>query len=77
MKIYGDEMSTWEKELLNTHWGSDPGAVEAAESLAKKLECMLVICKFSRLIIDPNRALSDEELILKEIEGHELQVNKG
>ncbi len=51
------------EDLLETHIAWDIGASAIAEAIAKRLGCALFQCAFSRLIIDPNRALTSNDLI--------------
>lgn len=55
--------SEFDKKILNTHWGYDPGAKDVALSLAEKSKLLLIYPNFSRLLIDPNRNLLSNTLI--------------
>lgn len=50
------------KGLLDGHRGWDPGALDLAKALAKKLECPLVVNLTTRMLIDCNRTLGHPEL---------------
>ncbi len=50
-------------DLLATHVAWDIGAGALAAALAAKLDGALFACGFSRLVIDPNRALDSNDLI--------------
>ena len=70
-------MQANEKEILDTHWGYDIGAKNAAILLGKKLNCIVATTNFSRLLIDPNRTLVSSYLIRKYIDNnYELSFNK-
>ena len=43
-------------EVLNSHRGWDPGAVELAECISEALQAPFVAYPFSRLLIEPNRS---------------------
>ena len=45
------------EDLLNSHSGYDPGALEMAKNVFNKLKCPLVYEKVSRLLIEQNRSL--------------------
>lgn len=49
---------------LARHIGYDIGAKALSEALAKGLDASLVMTRFSRLLIDPNRGLDDPTLIM-------------
>lgn len=49
-------------EILNSHRGWDPGALELAENLAEKIESNLYSYPFTRLFIEPNRSIGHPRL---------------
>lgn len=49
-------------DVLETHRGFDPGALELAEVLAKELDSTLQVYPWSRLLIEPNRSLHHKSL---------------
>jgi len=51
------------REMLLTHIGWDPGALDTARGLAARLDCPLVASGVSRLVVDCNRALDARDLI--------------
>lgn len=51
------------KDVLGTHVGWDIGAAALGQSLAKQLKAKALFCRFSRLLIDPNRSLDKPDLI--------------
>lgn len=51
------------EDMLRTHIAWDIGSADVGEALARKLNGTYFRCEFSRLIIDPNRALASGDLI--------------
>lgn len=62
---------------LNTHIAWDIGAAELARRLAQQLFGKLVLCEFSRLLIDPNRDPAQSDSIPLRSDGQEIPANKG
>lgn len=54
---------------LQRHIGYDIGAKVLCEKLAERLNATLVMSKFSRLLIDPNRGMDDPTLIMRLSDG--------
>jgi predicted N-formylglutamate amidohydrolase len=50
------------EEVLQSHRGWDPGAVDVATALSKELSAPFFICETTRLLIEPNRSLHSEFL---------------
>ena len=50
------------EEILQSHRGWDPGAVEVAMALSKELSAPFFICETTRLLVEPNRSLHSEAL---------------
>ena len=50
--------------LLAGHIAFDPGAAALSEALATKLKARALFCGFSRLLIDPNRGIDRDDLIV-------------
>lgn len=48
--------------ILESHRGYDPGAVEIARFLATEYSAPLFICETTRLLIEPNRSLDNDQL---------------
>ena len=63
-------------ELLETHWGWDPGAAEVTRRLCEVTGAGAVLSAVSRLVCDVNRKIEDDSLILRDLEGHSLTFNK-
>jgi predicted N-formylglutamate amidohydrolase len=53
-----------DRRLLATHWGFDIGAAAVTRELARRLPAVAVMSRFSRLLLDPNRAPDDPTLVL-------------
>lgn len=49
-------------DVLVSHRGYDPGAVEIARFLATECSAPLFICETTRLLIEPNRSIDSHEL---------------
>jgi len=50
------------KDVLDSHRGWDPGALEIAKFLAMEFNAPLFICETTRLLIEPNRSLDNHQL---------------
>jgi predicted N-formylglutamate amidohydrolase len=50
------------KDVLESHRGYDPGALEIARFLATEYSAPLFICETTRLLIEPNRSLDNHQL---------------
>lgn len=50
------------KDVLESHRGYDPGALEIARFLAMECSAPLFICETTRLLIEPNRSIDSPEL---------------
>ncbi|MEM6382122.1 MAG: N-formylglutamate amidohydrolase [Pseudomonadota bacterium] len=57
------------REQLERHIGFDIGAKGLCQKLAAALDATLVMSKFSRLLIDPNRGIDDPTLIMRLSDG--------
>ena len=49
-------------EMLNSHRGWDPGALELAQVMAKQTELKLFFYPYTRLFVEPNRSLGHPKL---------------
>jgi predicted N-formylglutamate amidohydrolase len=66
-----------QKKWLDTHWGYDIGSKDLGLELSEKANILSIYSNYSRLLIDPNRALTSNTLIRKYIEKNiELEINK-
>ncbi len=61
--------------LQDTHWAWDPGAETLARELADALGAAAVIARFTRLLVDPNRALSHDVLFRDRADGRPVGLN--
>ncbi|MCC6564118.1 hypothetical protein IT087_04475, partial [Candidatus Uhrbacteria bacterium] len=50
-KLFSSQAS---KKLLKTHWGFDPGALDVAKELKRRLNAPLHTFPVSRLLIEPD-----------------------
>ncbi len=53
-------------EQVNDHIAYDPGAAALTEILGERLRARTVYCRFSRLLIDPNRGLERDDLVVEQ-----------
>jgi predicted N-formylglutamate amidohydrolase len=65
------------REILDSHWGWDIGAWEVTRGVAKRLGTSAVGGRWSRLLIDLNRAVGDPTLIRGVAGGIPLPWNAG
>lgn len=61
---------------ISTHWAFDIGAAELTRELATSLGAPAVLSRFSRLLVDPNRAPSQSGLFRRQAEGRVLALNE-
>ncbi len=66
---------TADRHLRGTHWAYDLAAAPLARALARKLGAGLVLARFSRLLVDPNRAPDDPTLFRATAEGAPVALN--
>ena len=64
------------KEELERHIAHDIGALEVATRLSEKLDAILIYQSYSRLLIDCNRRLSNEGLIVEVSDGTRIPGNE-
>lgn len=65
-----------DRGFLHTHWAWDIGAAHLVQELVKLSQSQAILARFSRLLIDPNRSLDRQDLIVPSIEGHPLSFNQ-
>ena len=53
-----------DERLQEMHWAYDLGAAEITEELVASLSCVGILTEFSRLLIDANRGLTQENLFV-------------
>jgi predicted N-formylglutamate amidohydrolase len=64
------------RELLDSHWGWDPGALGLTRELSRRLGAAAVTGCWSRLLIDLNRPVTDPTLIRREAGGVPIPWNR-
>ncbi|HEX6891000.1 MAG TPA: N-formylglutamate amidohydrolase, partial [Chryseolinea sp.] len=57
------------EDVLQSHLGWDPGAVEVASVLSNVLSTPLFICETTRLLVEPNRSLHSGSLFSEYSQG--------
>ncbi|RMF08575.1 MAG: N-formylglutamate amidohydrolase [Alphaproteobacteria bacterium] len=62
---------------LERHIAWDIGAADLTRALSKAFDAPAVLARFSRLLIDPNRALDSETLIPEQSDGVIIPGNRG
>jgi predicted N-formylglutamate amidohydrolase len=63
--------------LVGTHWSYDLGARALTLELAAELSASAVLSRFTRLLVDPNRALGQPDLFRELAEGRQIALNRG
>lgn len=72
----GVDRESFVPELIDDHFGWDPGAEQLVEDLADVLGAPTVRANFSRLYIDANRPLDSTALIRNHAEGRPIPANQ-
>ena len=57
------------EDILQSHRGWDPGAVEVASALSNELSALFFICETTRLLVEPNRSLHSDSLFSEYSQG--------
>lgn len=65
-----------DRRLLQTHWGYDIGAAHLTRDLAKLGDGCAVLARFSRLLIDPNRAPEEPSAVLRSTDDGDPTFNR-
>ena len=60
---------------LQRHIGWDIGARSVTQEIAQHIDSTAILSQYSRLLIDCNRALSDDDLIIPESDGTRVPAN--
>lgn len=68
-------LSPRDERLVGTHWAYDLGVADLMRELSSALKAPGVLARFSRLLIDPNRAEHEHELFRAEAEGMPVFTN--
>jgi predicted N-formylglutamate amidohydrolase len=63
--------------LVGTHWSYDLGAADLTRELAREAGWGAVLSRFSRLLVDPNRALEEDTLFRSVADGKIVHLNAG
>lgn len=66
-----------DRRLVGTHWAYDLGAAELAHELADAVFAPALLARFSRLLVDLNRAEHEETLFRPRAEGAPVELNRG
>lgn len=66
-----------DSRLREMHWAIDHGAAELTRELAAAMQTTAVLARFTRLLIDPNRALSSPTLFRARCDGDPVELNQG
>jgi predicted N-formylglutamate amidohydrolase len=64
-------------ETLDQHVAWDIGAADVARQVATALDATAVLSRFSRLLIDPNRAIDSPDLVVSQSDGVLIPGNQG
>lgn len=75
--LFGVPATATDRALLDDHWGWDPGAAAVTAGLVEALDGVAVVARFTRLLVDPNRALDSPSLIVPDCEGVPVSFNRG
>lgn len=65
-----------DERLRGTHWAYDLGAADIVSELARALGAPAVLCRTSRLLVDPNRPKDSDTLFRREAEGALIELNR-
>jgi predicted N-formylglutamate amidohydrolase len=71
---------TWpvpDLRLLDTHWAYDLGAAVLTRELAASLQASAVLSRFTRLLVDPNREESHDDVFRTLADGEPVLLNVG
>lgn len=72
-----DEVSPSDRRLLDDHWGWDIGAADVTRALVEHFGAQGVLARFSRLLVDANRRLDSDTLVLKAAGDVVVDLNRG
>ncbi len=73
--VNGGSLGISEADMAR-HIAYDIGAEGLARALAQRLDAPLVLSRFSRLVIDPNRGEDDPTLVMKLYDGSVIPANR-
>jgi predicted N-formylglutamate amidohydrolase len=72
----GYEWHARDLRLLGSHWAYDLGAAALVRELSAVLSAPAVLARFSRLLVDPNRAEGEETLFRTHADGEAVELNR-
>ncbi len=75
-RLVGVEATAADRALLDDHWGYDIGIANVTERLATLTGSLAVLSDYSRLLIDPNRPLDHDTLIVTDCGGEPVSFNR-
>lgn len=64
-----------DQRIAGTHWAFDLGAADLTRELADRLGAVGILSRFSRLLVDPNRAEHEPSLFRDAAEGEPVRFN--
>lgn len=64
------------REDMDRHIAYDPGAAGVASALGRLLDSPVILSRFSRLVIDPNRGEDDPTLVMRLYDGTIIPANR-
>jgi predicted N-formylglutamate amidohydrolase len=64
-----------DRRLLGTHWAIDLGAADLTREIAERMRCVGVLSRFTRLLVDANRAEHEPSLLRDNAEGAPVGLN--
>lgn len=76
-RLVGVEATAADRALVDDHWGFDRGIAPVTEALARALDCVAVLSDFSRLLVDPNRAIDSPTLVVERCGEVPVSFNQG
>jgi predicted N-formylglutamate amidohydrolase len=74
-EMHGIAWQDGDRPYIDDHWGWDIGAADVVRALSMRTRSAGVLSNFSRLLVDPNRTLDSDTLIVTEVDGHALSFN--
>ncbi|MEQ8454015.1 MAG: N-formylglutamate amidohydrolase [Sandaracinaceae bacterium] len=64
-----------DRRLVDTHWAYDLGAADMARDFAAAMGAAVVLSRYSRLLVDPNRPEDSDTLFRTHAEGETVELN--
>ena len=71
------ELTQAEAQIIDSHWGWDIGIADLTKALVVETQSLGVFSTYSRLLLDTNRSLNSNTLIVTEAEKTPLSFNQG